>query len=75
MGSLTINEIREYLEKSAKAKDEDTDGKEQRKLLEEIFDKYDTNKDGSITKDEFCKGYIEKYTKLQKERTQLQEDK
>ena len=75
MGSLTINEIREYLEKSAKAKDEDTDSKEQRKLLEEIFDKYDTNKDGSITKDEFCKGYIEKYTQLQQERTQLQEDK
>ena len=75
MGSLTTNEIREYLEKSAKAKDEDTDSKEQRKLLEEIFDKYDTNKDGSITKDEFCKGYIEKYTQLQQERTQLQEDK
>ena len=75
MGSLTINEIREYLEKSAKAKDEETDSKEQRKLLEEIFDKYDTNKDGSITKDEFCKGYIEKYTQLQQERTQLQEDK
>ena len=75
MGSLTINEIREYLEKSAKAKDEDTDSKEQRKLLEEIFDKYDTNKDGSITKDEFCKGYIEKYTQLQQERTQLKEDK
>ena len=75
MGSLTTNEIREYLEKSAKAKDEDTDSKEQRKLLEEIFDKYDTNKDGLITPKEFCEGYIEKYTQLQQERTQLKEDK